>query len=254
MHNRITTEAFTTTLQKYQLNSRRKLYDSGCSRNMLNSTDDFISISRNTREEINLADGSSIYSKGTGISPMYGDAMYVPDLTRGLISTAQDDLAGRYTLFGNKKVIVTDKEPLLTGNVIRTGTLVNSREYLSNNDIAFHSVHYDDTNYIYPLPISSKTNAIASAANISLKRWNNIHSVTAHASLLRVNDMIKHNTLEGLPINPIKTTIQECKACILSKLKRRKALTSKHRKTQGQIDPQRHYNPFEVVGCDISRS
>jgi hypothetical protein len=124
MLNRITTEAFTTTLEKYQLNSRRKLYDSGCSRSMLNSTDDFISISRNTREEINLADGSSIYFKGTGITPIYGDAMYVPDLTRGLISTAQDDLAGRYTLFCNKKVIVTDKEPLLTGNVIRTGTLL----------------------------------------------------------------------------------------------------------------------------------
>jgi hypothetical protein len=46
MLNRITTEAFTTTLEKYQLNSRRKLYDSGCSRNMLNSTDDFISISK----------------------------------------------------------------------------------------------------------------------------------------------------------------------------------------------------------------
>lgn len=145
MFSRITTRAFTNALEKYQLNSRRKLYDSGYSRHMLNSKDDFISISRNTREEINLADGSSSYSKGIGISTINDDAMYIPDLIRGLISTAQDDLAGRYTLFGNKKVIVTDKEPLLTGNVIRTGTLVESGEYLSNNDIVFRSVHYDDT-------------------------------------------------------------------------------------------------------------
>lgn len=245
-------------MKNYHSNSRRKLYDSGrkiydsgCSRNMFNSIDDFTSITHDMREEIKLANGSSIYSKGIGISPIYGESMYVPDLTRGLISTAQDDLAGRYTLFGNKKVIVTDKEPFIIGNVIRSGTLINSKEYLSDNIIAFRGVHYNDTDYIYPIPISSKTNPIASFANIGLSRWNYIHNVTAHTSLLRINDMIKHNTLEGLPKNPIRTPIQECKACILAKLKRKRAPTSKHRRPMGQIDPQKHYNPFEVVGCDI---
>lgn len=63
--------------------------------------------------------------------------------------------------------------------------------------------------------------------------------------------MIKHNILGGLPKNQITTAIQECKARTLAKLKKRQAPTSKHRRLQGQIDPQRHYNPFEVVGCDI---
>ena len=84
------TTAFLSMLNKYNISSRRKLYDSGCSRNMFNSTADFSSLSTNTKnEEISLADGSNIYSKGVGISPLYGKTLYVPDLTRSLIYTPQ---------------------------------------------------------------------------------------------------------------------------------------------------------------------
>ena len=164
MFSRPTTKAFIASLNTYKT-TRRKLYDSGCSRNMLNSTSDFTSLSQNMSEEISLADGSSIYSKGIGTSPIYGKAMYVPDLSRGLISTAQDDLEGLYTLFGNKRVIVTDKQPLLTGNIIRTGSLINSKEYLSDFENISQVVSYNNTDFIYPISLTS--NAIAYGANIS---------------------------------------------------------------------------------------
>ena len=249
MFSKTITYAFTSALRDYT-SATRKLYDSGCSTNMLNSSNDFQSLSENLSEEVSLADGSSIFSKGVGISSIYGRAMYVPDLTRGLISTVQDDLEGRFTLFGNKRVLVTDEEPLIIGNILRTGTLVNNKQYLSDNenDICF-AVEYNNTDFIYPIPLLST--AIASSALISIDRWKFIHEVTAHTPLSRINAMIENNTLIGLPKTHIKLPLYECKSCILAKMKRKKIPNNKLNRPQSLLDNQRTYKPFEVVGCDI---
>jgi hypothetical protein len=85
-------------------------------------------------EPIELADGSTIYSKGYGTSTIYGRAMHVPGLSQSLILTVQGDIAGNFTLFGNIRVIVLDKRSIITGNIIRSGTLENDRQYLSDDE------------------------------------------------------------------------------------------------------------------------
>ena len=240
--------AFTTTLQQYKITRNRKLYDSGCSYNMFNSPTDFDILTLGESDPISMADGSIIYSKGHGNSLTLGKAMFVPDLSTGLISTPQDDLAGNFTLFGDKRVLVLDERPIITGNIIRTGTLVNDKQYLSDvvmSDIA----NYANTAFIYPI-IPSIFRATLND-NISKKNWKFTHSITAHSPLRKINDMIMNKSLLGLPKKPIRIYNDECQPCILAKLKRRKVPSNKHNRPQSLIDPPKIYKPFEVVGCDI---
>ena len=161
-------------------------------------------------------------------------------------------MEGSYTIFRNKKVLVTDKQPILTGNVLHSGTLIKKRQYLSDdeNDILSCAVSYNNTDFIYPHPFISNT--IASTANISLNRWEDIHKITAHTSSSKINSMIKNKTLIGLPNTSIKIPISGCQACILARLKRKKSPTSQlHNRPQALLDQQKTYKPFEVVGCDI---
>lgn len=106
--DRIESQAFTTILKSYNEISKHKLFDSGCSFNMFNSPQDIDTVTLGEKESIEIADGSYIYSNGRGQSSIYGKALFVPDLSMGLIFTPQDDLAGNYTLFGGGKVLVLD--------------------------------------------------------------------------------------------------------------------------------------------------
>lgn len=70
-------QAFVTTLHNY-CTITRKLYDSGCSNNMFTSPLIFDTLILGSHEPIEIADGTTIYSKGYGLSAKYGRAMYVP--------------------------------------------------------------------------------------------------------------------------------------------------------------------------------
>ena len=247
VYDRIESQAFITDLKSYN-EIKRKLYDSGCSYNMFNSHQDFDTLTLGGREPIEIADGSFIHSTGRGESSIYGKALLVPDLSIGLISTPQDDLAGNFTLYGDGKVLVLDERPIITGNIIRSGTLVNDQRYLSDlivSDIA----DYTNTNFIYPTDQRVFRSNLDS--NISEDKWKFIHGITGHTSLNNINNMITNTSLLGLPKKPIRIFNVECKACILAKLKKLKRPTNMHNRPLPNIDPPKTYTLFEVIGCDI---
>jgi hypothetical protein len=202
-------------------------------------------------EPIELADGSTIYSKGCGTSTIYGRAMHVPALSQSLISTVHNYIAGNFTLFGNNRVFVLDKRPIITGNMIRSGTLENNRQFLSDDEDLYLSDKDDknfanctNTDFIYPMISKiSRTNVLES--NISENEWKFIHAVTGHKPL---ND---HSRIIGLPKKPIRIFNIECQACILAKLKKLKTPSDRHNRPQSELDPPKYYEPFQVVGYDI---
>lgn len=242
-----TTKSFIEALQAKMIDDKRKLYDSGCTFNMFKSPNDFDILNLGTREPIVIADGTIIHSEGSGISNTYGKALLVPKLSRGLLSTAQDDKAGKFTLFGDDKVIVLDERPIITGNIIRSGTLVDN-QYLSDENSKDIS-NYVNTDFIYPTDRKIFKSTLGS--NISVDKYNYIHCITAHASLDKINKMITNKSLLGLPKNTIRINNVECQACILAKLKRLRSPSNKHTRPQSILDPPKIYRPFEVVGCDV---
>lgn len=91
-------------------------------------------------ERIEMANGEYIFSHGSGLSKTFGEALYVPDLATGLISTSQDDLSGLFSVYGKKKVSVYSTEPIPTSKPIRTGTLIGGSQYVANDvNRSFHA-------------------------------------------------------------------------------------------------------------------
>jgi hypothetical protein len=92
---------------------------------------DFTSPPTGPKQRIEIANGDYIFSHGSGQST-FGEALYVPDLSTGLISTAQDDLFGKFTVYGKGQVSVYNTEPTPTSEAIRGGILLRGSQYVAD--------------------------------------------------------------------------------------------------------------------------
>jgi hypothetical protein len=82
------------------------IFDSGASNYMFPTDDGIINFSHN-KNKIILADGKTIIGSGD-FGPLK-NVIIVPDLKEGLISTASLDKDGKYSVFGDGKVLVVDQ-------------------------------------------------------------------------------------------------------------------------------------------------
>lgn len=144
---------------------------------------DFISPPTGPSERIELANGDYIFSKGCGQSN-FGEALYVPDLSTGLISTPQDDLLGKFTVYGKGQVSVYDTEPIPTSEAIRGGILMKNSQYVaieSNKNLlsrkvsVFNTGQHRNSEPTKEVDRSFHTDTTCSAINLGDKQNNNVN-------------------------------------------------------------------------------
>jgi hypothetical protein len=151
--------------------------------------------------KVYLGDNSPIPSTGSGTTSDVGKALLVPDLDRPLISTGQDDADGLWTLFGNGKVTVVDKEPRVpkSAKTIRSGRLAE--------------------NGLYELVRTRESETKARAAHVkSMLAQNPFHELT-HFTVRRINHMIATQAAEGLPTEAIEEK-GPCGACMQGRMRK----------------------------------
>jgi hypothetical protein len=126
------------------------MFDSGATRTMINSVLKLSGPLERKAGTVRVAGGGGIPSTGTGLAGNLGKALVVPDLDLDLISTPQDDLSGYWTVFGGEEVVVMDERPILKGNVIRSGELVNNKYLLEERQFKdlFRGAHYVHAEYL----------------------------------------------------------------------------------------------------------
>ena len=69
-------------------------------------------------DELQVVGGGYVDIVGEARDSKLGKVLIVPCAREDLISTPQDDIMGYHTIFGNGRVTVRDKAPILRGNTI----------------------------------------------------------------------------------------------------------------------------------------
>ena len=101
------------------------IFDSGASRTVLCNRDLFTEDYRRVQGHRPMfsATGHPVEVNGIGFAAGLGEGRYTPGLPHNLLSTAQDDHLGLYSIFGGGRVLVVDKPPIILGELVRYGIL-----------------------------------------------------------------------------------------------------------------------------------
>jgi hypothetical protein len=217
--------------------TKAAIFDSGATATMHNRRSAYTGPLSAHQGVVHLGDDSPVPSIGRGETSI-GRALLVPDLTRPLISTGQDDKNGLFTLFGGGKVVVIDAKPSLPphARIVRRGHLT--------------------CDGVYELAISPR----AASASISEDTYTILHAIT-HFSPTKLNRMIERKTALGLPLSPISraTCLAPCTDCVEGKMRKptvgsvvsRGADSSATRGSAGHGVQRQQHQRFELVGVDL---
>lgn len=175
---------------------------------------------------VHLGDDSSVPSIGVGTSTIGSSTLLVPALYRGLISTAQDDREGRFTVFGDGQAITISLPPIIPdgAEIIRRGTLSNEGMY-----------------------------ELAAGARLGDESFSTLHAIT-HFSVKKLNHMIKNKIAYGLPHSTISAAGRiPCADCLEGKMRKPTVGQIQHRlatKKRARSNTK-SCAKFEQIGFDV---
>ena len=154
----------------------------------------------------------SCYDESDAVQLILNKVLYVPDLSKNLLSVSAMTQMGAEGLFNDGKCVISKD-----GREITIGRLVDNKLYMVNTDEEAH---------------------IASTQSLSLEQW---HCRFGHLNHTYIDQLIKDNLVEGMNCSTGKVN-RECEACTQGKM---------HRLPFPKKSEKKTCQPLEMIHSDL---
>jgi len=224
----------------------RFIFDSGCTQHIVSSIHECDLDYRKKIIKVTTAGGGVQTTIGEGKTTKLGHVLVMPSLKENMISTAQDDHAGHYTVFGGKKVVVCSEAPTLKGRIVRSGVLQRNTYYEQD--------HHDFSNY----EDDDEDDEVDQREGIrqvgdgkySIVTQRLLHCMIGpHGGIGRMNKTL--SMADGLPSTRFKKLAFLCPGCVKGKMKKPAVPAKEVRRSPPVSMPKKEEEGLVMICFDI---